>query len=76
VETSCHPYLDGALVTMTGGAVSLFDRRLRVGVPSQRKHSIRDGGRGARRDSAAEFRENKIVHAESVETFDTDKPVL
>ncbi|NGO54460.1 heme lyase CcmF/NrfE family subunit [Allomesorhizobium camelthorni] len=33
----------GAFVMMTGGAVSLFDRRLRVGAPSRRKHPIPDG---------------------------------
>ncbi|MFK0691379.1 heme lyase CcmF/NrfE family subunit [Mesorhizobium sp. IMUNJ 23033] len=32
----------GALVMMTGGAVSLFDRRLRVGAPSRRKLPISD----------------------------------
>ena len=35
----------GALVMMAGGAVSLFDRRLRVGAPSRRRQARRRSGR-------------------------------
>ncbi|WP_309084086.1 heme lyase CcmF/NrfE family subunit [Chelativorans sp.] len=37
----------GALVMMVGGAVSLFDRRLRVGVPARRKLAVAAAGEGA-----------------------------
>jgi len=33
----------GALVMMAGGAVSLFDRRLRVGAPSRRRRGVQAG---------------------------------
>jgi len=33
----------GALVMMAGGAVSLFDRRLRVGAPSRRRRAVQAG---------------------------------